>query len=607
MAHDLRGDFQQLTKGGVPVTLDMETAMAPLSFQGRKHVRLLQLLSDHGECWYDLQTFTDADWELLKLLLEPLPVVIGQNLAFDYQCLLGCGIKLQGRLEDTMIQSALLNNGLPNVKNSLESIALRVLGKSVDKSLQKQDWMSAELNDADMAYAMGDVRLTYQAWLEQGARVRQSGLQKVYELECSLLPAVVEMRHTGLRVDVAAATAAVAKLEAEIVTSRTAFIETLDATLLEIGKDGLPRDPDGSLNLRPKAQLKRDGGLPAGFNLNSPAQVIAKLNAIGIEPVDSKTGKATTDKKVLRMFNDQPVVAALLDYKRAEKRRSMIQGWLDKDVASDGRIHANFSPLSTGTGRFSCSKPNLQQVPREGFIRDCFIAGEGTELVVMDVKNMEMGVAASEPIANEERIQVALREGQDLHTLTAHLIFDVPLDAVEKAQRQQAKSCNFGLLYGSGAGGLKEYFASFGHTVTLEEATEFRKAWLIAYPEFSRWHYKGKDAVQRNAEVRMVDGRRRFLPGDLAKPTVWLNNLVQGTAASIVKNAMVRIHKKLHRDARLVAQIHDEVIVETPLGAGEEHLEMMKLELLLAGRDVIGDSVDMVGEGSVAQSWGQAK
>jgi DNA polymerase-1 len=255
----------------------------------------------------------------------------------------------------------------------------------------------------------------------------------------------------------------------------------------------------------------------------------------------------------------------------------------------------------------NCSAPNLQQVPRESYIRDCFTAADGHELVVMDVKNMEMGVACSEPIANEMLMQTALRESVDLHTLTGHLIFHIPIEQVEKEQRQRAKSCNFGLLFGSGAPGLKDYFASFGTSITLDEAIEFRKAWLAAYPAMAAWHRKAKWEVERSGEVRMVDGRRRWLVGEQAKPTVWLNNLVQGTAASIVKRTMVGVLPKLPKGARLVAQIHDELIVEAPEGAGEEVLALMQAQLLAAGREIIGDSVDMLGEGSVARSWGKAK
>ena len=592
---------------GKTISIDLETAMAPLSFQGREHVRLLQLHSDAGELWYDLATFTEPDWmELTVLLEDPSITWVGQNIAYDYRCLLGCGIRLRGRLEDTMIQSALLNNGLPNVSNSLEAIALRVLKTQLDKTLQKQDWMSAELNNADLEYAMGDVRVTWQAWREQQAEIKNAGLQRVYDLECALIPAVVEMEHTGMLVDQPQALSAIAQLEEEIGISRAEFLELLDSQLRELHGDGLPRDDDGSYNLRAKKEPKRDGGRPAGFNINSPTQVLGHLVSIGLDPRDPKTDKLTTDKKILRPLADNPVVFSLLAYKRAEKRRSMIQSWLDKNIEGDGRIHARFAPLQTGTGRFSCSSPNLQQVPRESYIRDCFVAADGNELVVMDVNAMELRVACCEPIADEKQMQQAFRDGVDPHIRTASLMFGVDEESVDKTMRQQAKATNFGAVYGSGAGGLKDYFTGLGISLTLEEATEFLRRWKSAYPGFAGWHQWCARQSEKG-EVRMVDNRRRWLVGEMARPTVYANNQTQGTSASIVKQTMVQIRPRLPQKARLIAQIHDELIVETPEGTGEEVLEMMKNQLLLAGRLVIGDSVDMVGSGSVAKSWGQAK
>lgn len=170
-------DPQQVEALGPLICLDLETALAPLSFKGRKHVRLIQFYSDLGECWFDLQTFTNADWDALKEVLErPTFTWIGHNIAFDYRCLLGCGIRLRGRLEDTMIQSQLLTNGLPNTSNSLEAVVLRVLKKQISKELQAQDWMNAELNEKDIAYAMGDVRLTWQVWQEQRVEIKNAGI-----------------------------------------------------------------------------------------------------------------------------------------------------------------------------------------------------------------------------------------------------------------------------------------------------------------------------------------------------------------------------------------------------------------------------------------------
>lgn len=224
----------EITALGQLICCDTETALAPLSFQGRQYVRLIQFYSEQGERWYDLKTFTDAQWDELKVLMEdPSITWIFQNALFDYRVLLGCGIRIQGPIEDTLIQSALINNGLA-LGNSLEEIALRVVKVKLDKTLQAQDWMNAELNDADMDYAMGDVRITYQCWQEQRAQIKTAGLQQVYDLERALIPAVVEMEHTGMKVDVQQAQRAIAQLEEEIEASRGEFLDLLDAQLREL-------------------------------------------------------------------------------------------------------------------------------------------------------------------------------------------------------------------------------------------------------------------------------------------------------------------------------------------------------------------------------------
>ena len=154
---------------------------------------------------------------------------------------------------------------------------------------------------------------------------------------------------------------------------------------------------------------------------------------------------------------------------------------------------------------------------------------------------------------------------------------------------------------------MKDYFSALGQTVTLEEAVKFRRAWLAAYPAFAAWHRRCSDYLQRYGCVRMVDNRRRWLPGDMGRMTVVANNQVQGTSASIVKRAMVLVRQARPAQARLVAQIHDEIIVECDEGQGQEILELLCASITQAGREVIGDSVLMVGEGAVVRSWGEAK
>ncbi len=605
----------QLDSLGQRVALDMETAMAPLSFRGRDQVRLLQVHEPGREFAWDLQTWTDEHWHVLQeWLLEDYRFLIGHNIAYDLRCLRGCGMRVKATLRDTMVASQLLYNGcswtLKSGTFSLAGCCMRELGVEVDKTYQSAKWMELDL-EADAAaleYAMEDVRLTFRLHQELEAKILSEGMGLVYRMECDVLQATVEMEHTGFGVDRDHLDAVIEELGADVPELLDFFVESLDDQLQQAGAEPLPRE--GSVvNLRAKASGSVRAGTKrhAGFNPNSPRQVLEKFALLDIHPQDPE-GKASLNQNWLSPWIGQPVVRSYVDYKKAEKRLTMMKSLLDK-LNGGERIYANFNQLRTGTGRYSSSDPNLQNIPREPRFRDVFAAPEGRELVVMDVKNMEMGVAASKPIADEKKVQEALREGLDLHTFTAHLIFGLPIEQVEKDQRQRAKSCNFGLLYGSGAQGLCNYFATFGQFISLAEAKEFRQAWLDAYPGFAAWHQDCADKVP-SGEVVMVDGRRRSLEGGMARLTVIANNVVQGTSASIVKRTMAALQQLLGESfhtARLVAQVHDEIVVECDEGRGEEILELMKETLFRAGRMIIGPSVDMLGEGAVVKSWGAAK
>ena len=349
------------------------------------------------------------------------------------------------------------------------------------------------------------------------------------------------------------------------------------------------------------------GLAPSGWPASTPAhprQVLTKLDLLDIHPTEPG-GKPSLNQNWLSPWMGNPVVAQYCSWKKAEKRLTMMEGLL-KALGDKDRIYAKFNQMRTGTGRYSSSNPNLQNIPRGKDFRNVFAAPPGRKLVVVDVKNMEMGVAASTPIAGEVTVQDALREGQDLHTLTAHLIFHVPIEEVQKDQRQRAKSCNFGLLYGSGAQGLCNYFATFGEFISLKEATQFREAWLNAYPNFAKWHQRCAD-LARTHEVKMADGRVRHLDDAMSRSTVVANNWVQGTAASIVKRAMADLLNLLPATARLVAQVHDEILVECDEADGDTCLTLIRDCIGLAGEVIIGSSVAMVGEGAVVTQWGDAK
>ena len=607
----LAADFTLL---GPTFCFDCETALAPLSFTGREHVRLLQFHSDSHAFYLDVKGWTAAQWESLTPFLQrPDLQITGQNLAYDYRVMVGCGIYLGGKPSaehhptffDTMIASRLLYNGQANLKHGLDAIVKREIGHVLDKSLQAQDWMNAELSEADLAYAMDDVKWTWEVAYRLHEKIHAQELMDVYELETALIPVTVEMEHTGFAVDAEALGDCIAHFDHEAAGARVAFMESLDGALQDVGEEhALPLNEDGTFNtaIKDSGSLRLGTKRYKGFNLNSAQQVLAKFAVLGIEPVGD-TGKPSLDKKVLARHQQHMIVRLLLSYKRVEKRLTMLRS-LSEHLGDDGRIHARFNPLATGTGRWSSSTPNLQQIPRDPEIRGIFATPVGRVLVDADYSAMELRAGAA--IAGETAMLAAFAEGADPHIRTAALMFGVPEADVTKEQRQQAKACNFGLEYGSGARGLVAYFATMGLFITMRQGEEFRSKWLAAYPAFARWHRLCDEKARNGEPVRTLIGRRRYLYGDENRLTTQANNVVQGSCADAMKAAMVEVHRRLPPAARVVAVVHDELIVECDASDAEGVKALVEREMEEACVPIFGDAVRFVGEGGVGATWADA-
>ena len=377
--------LHDLERCGSAFALDMETALVPLCWEGRHQQRLVQLYNDEHNAWYDLKLWGDPQWEALRVFLEnPELEVYGHNLGFDVKCLLASGLEVKGRLYDTMIASRLINQGQSNVRHSLGDVVKREMLVVMDKSLQAQDWMNAELTEADLAYAMNDVKMTWQVAHTLHAQIYEQGLLHTYQLETALIPVVAAMELKGMYVDTEQLRSAREFYGASRNEGEAFYVQLLDEQLKAAGHEGLPRLVSGELNLNAKATGRvRDGTkVPAGFNMGSPRQHAAYWAVLGIEPKDDK-GKVSLDKKNLATYRHHEMVRTYEFYKKAEKRATMAEKLIEH-VKADGRIHAQFMPLQTATGRWSCSNPNLQNIPRDPEFRTAFKAPEGSVLVQAD-------------------------------------------------------------------------------------------------------------------------------------------------------------------------------------------------------------------------------
>jgi DNA polymerase-1 len=297
----------------------------------------------------------------------------------------------------------------------------------------------------------------------------------------------------------------------------------------------------------------------------------------------------------------------MLKYRGAIKQRQQVETLLGA-TGPDKRIHGQFKPMATDTGRFSSSDPNMQNISR-GEIRGAFIAASGHRLVIADYSQIELRAAAV--IAEDEVMLEAYREGEDIHSRTAASVLDKPIKKVTKEDRQLAKAVNFGLLYGQAPGGLVRYAkSSYGVELTYDEAVDLHKKFFDTYKGLAKWHKQARaNADSKVDEVRTLTGRRKLLPPK-SEDTFWsrfaagfLNMVVQGTCADGLKQAMVQLADKLPKDAQMIGTVHDELIVECPTKTAKKVCQLTEDIMKEAMSGVLGTEVPVEVEAKVCECW----
>ncbi len=558
-----RRSFEEALAESGSVALDIETegvapgdALDPWS--GR--IRLVTLATACGAV------------RMIDLSQGPLPsataevlgqkTIIAHNARFDLVWIAKhLGIRCRS-VFCTLTAARLLSAGT-DLSNSLDAVLERYLGIVLPKDHSASDWGGLFLTDAQVAYAEADVIHLHALAAKLGAELATAGLESIAELEMKLLPHLVEMELRGFPVDA----------------------EKLAAT-----EENLTRTARESA-----ARVSQAFGI-SSLNPSSPRQVQSALARHGIKV-------ANTNESTLRAVNDGRLVESILAF-RAEEKLAQQAISLRTAIKEDGRIHSHFDPTGTETGRFASREPNLQNIAR-GPLRECFRARDGTVLLTIDYNQIELRVAAA--LAGEERMISAYREGADLHAVTARAILDTA--EVSRADRQLAKSANFGLLYGQGAQGLVTYArGAFGVDLTVEQALALRTRFFSAYPALAAWHALcWKMASEKVPEVRTRAGRRRLIPSGAdrwKRFTILVNTPVQGGCADGLKNAMLALATELPPDARLVSTVHDEVVIEVPVEKSNP-VAQMAVTIMEQEMGRLFPEVPVVAEASVSASWGK--
>ncbi|HUP26947.1 MAG TPA: DNA polymerase [Chloroflexia bacterium] len=523
----------------------------------------------------------------LKNLLEnPNVLKVAQNAKFEYEMLRQqTGITLCG-IFDTMLAERLLTAGIGR-EISLKAIAQKYIGATLDKTVREAFYKLAAIGDAYLApdqlhYAARDAFIMTPIWRDQVKELKKQGLEQVADLEFRCVAAVGDMELAGVQIDEARWRKIIGDVTVQRDKAADELCELLQPATMQTTMFGVP-----------------------SINLNSNLQLIETFSKLGVDLPD-------TMESTLVRFN-HPAVTKLLEYRGLEKTLSAFgENVLGLINAKTKRIHPDFNQYGADTGRFSCTRPNVQQIPATSDFRKCFVAAPGYKLVTCDYSQAELRILAE--LSGDPAFVDAFRSGADLHTLTASQMFGVPVDQVQKPQRSAAKAINFGLAYGMGPGGLAPRLG-----VSLDEAKELISKYFKAYPGVQKWLDKAaKDAVRTGYSATTI-GRKRYynLPDenlkrvsedDYRKQIAAIerqgkNSPIQGGNADMTKLALIYIRDALKGwDARTVNTVHDEIVVEARIDVAEDVKHIVEREMIHAGNDIL-KNVPIVADASLADYW----
>ncbi|MFM8427722.1 MAG: DNA polymerase I, partial [Chloroflexota bacterium] len=476
---------------------------------------------------------------------------VAHNAKYDYIVLARYGLTVSPLTFDTMLAEFIVdpssrNLGLKNLSEYRLGEEMTHIEELIGKG-KKQISMAEVAIEAVANYAAADAETTLRLMaIEEKELKRVEGQKILDEIDMPLTAVLAEMEMTGALIDT--------KFFGEM-------SKELAARLNEIEKEIF-------------------GHVGKTFNINSPQQLSDVLfNHLRLEPPDkgrkTTTGFYSTSADVLDSMRGQhPVLDFILEHRELSKLKSTYVDALPAAVdANTGRVHTSYSQIGAVTGRLSSNNPNLQNIPIRTEtgrrVRNGFIADKGNLLLSVDYSQIELRIVAH--MAQDEAMLAAFRAGEDIHATTAAAVYDIPLDDVTKDMRRHAKAINFGLIYGMSAFGLMH---STG--LTLAESEDFVKAYFKKFPGIKKY----LDGIRRDAaEIGYVEtllGRRRYFPALQTKTNVQLKNReereainapIQGTAADIMKIAMLKIPpalKKAGLSAKMLLQVHDELVLEVP-------------------------------------------
>ena len=525
--------------------------------------------------------------EALKPFLESDEIPkIGHNLKYDRHILQNLGIDLKGKLLDTMLFSYVNNSTI--TRHNLDAVSKRYLNinptsyEDVAGKGAKQIPFSEVSIEVASEYASEDADISLKLYEHIEPLVqKETKLAKLYsEIEGPLIYTLGDIERNGVLID------------SEKLNEQS---KELEAKILEL-----------------EQKVQKSAG--EDFNLGSPKQLQEILyEKLGL-PVIKKTpkGQPSTAESVLQELSmDFPIVQDILSYRAISKLKSTYTDKLPKMVNSNtGRVHTSYHQAVTATGRLSSSDPNLQNIPirsEEGRrIREAFIAPDGYKILAADYSQIELRIMAH--LSRDQGLMDAFAKGQDIHQATAAEIFSTNIDEVTANQRRSAKAINFGLIYGMSAFGLSKQLQ-----ITRAEAQNYIEQYFDRYPQVKHYMDETKQSAKKMGYVETVFGRRLYL-ADIESSNYQrrqyaersaINAPMQGTAADLIKMAMILLHQKIKEEsfeAKIIMQVHDELVIEVNENQSDELSEITTSVM----SEISKLDVDLKVDADIGNNWDEA-
>ena len=533
----------------------LETDIVGISFSWQKGIGYYLPVKNN-------KSVHEKSFEILKPFFESTEIIkVGHNIKFDIQVLHKYNVKVSSPIYDTMVAHYLIN---PDMRHNLDTLSESYLNYSpisIESLIGKKGKNQISMRDVSIDkitdYASEDADITFQLKSIFDKEIEVNNLSKIfYDIEIPMINVLSEMETEGIKID-------------------TSYLEKLDKEFEE------------DLEKLKKEIFKKSG---EEFNLNSPKQLgeilFDKLKLVS-KPKKTKTGQYSTSEEVLSsLANDHKIIEDILEWRSLDKLQNTYVKSLPNEVSSlTNRVHSSFNQTVTTTGRLSSNNPNLQNIPIRTAngqkIRRAFIP-RGSDYILMaaDYSQIELRVIAS--MSNEKNMIDAFVNNQDIHTMTASKIYNVDPENVTREQRGNAKTVNFGIIYGVSAFGLSQQT-----DLNRSESKVMIDNYFLNYPGLKKYMSDQIDFARNNGYVETIMGRRRYLQNINSQNNMLrsssernaINAPIQGSAADIIKIAMININSELKKQSlksKMLLQVHDELVFDVHKSEKDQIKDIVK-------------------------------